>query len=83
MGYNKIVGGIGFRQVRTNASIGCPKVILNERTMVSGATGEHYTQYFVEDCYADPQSNGWLNEGKEPFGPAVELLEEHGGVTGH
>ena len=46
--------------------------------MVSGATGEHYTQYFVEDCYADPQANGWLNEGKEPFGPAVELLEEYG-----
>ena len=78
MGYNKIVGGIRFRQVRTNASIGCPKVVLNERTMVSGKSGEHYTQFFVEDCYADPQANGWLNEGNEPFGPAVELLEQYG-----
>ena len=56
MSYNKIVGGIRFRQVRTEPGVGCPEVILNERQRQK-ANGEVYTEYFVEDCYADPQAS--------------------------
>ena len=52
MTYNRVVGGIRLRTVRSRPGVGCPNPSLNKQ-LVMNSTGHIYTRKFVERCYAD------------------------------
>lgn len=74
MTYNRIVGAVRFRQVRSIPNRGCPEVRMNGRLMRT-PNGTVFTDKFVEDCHYRFSLN---NEEKAPFGPGVGLIDEHG-----
>lgn len=80
MTYNRIVGGIRMRTVRSVPNVGCPgaTALLNRR-LVMNSTGDIYDQLFVEECHGIMTPN---NEETRPYGPGVPLIEAHGTCEG-
>jgi len=74
MGYNRLVGSIRFRQIRSMPDVGCPRVWLNER-LRQKADGTIYTEEFVPECHAPLSPR---NEDRNTYGPAVAEVEQYG-----
>lgn len=76
MTYNRIVGAIRMRTVRSKPNLGCPGITasLNKRKVMNSSQ-DIYDQFFVPECHGDfmPQ-----NEATAPYGPGIDLLATHG-----
>jgi len=75
MMYNQVVGAVRFRQVRSEPNKNCPDVPLNKRLMRT-PNGTIFEERFIDDCHFNFFVGG--NEAKTPFGPGIELIDEHG-----
>ena len=85
MSYNRVVGGIRFRQVRVEPNVGCPLTALTSRMMMNGersADGETWTpdgtiyeEQFVSECFGPYTEE---RESKQAYGPAVGMIAEYG-----
>ena len=75
MTYNRIVGAIRLRTVRSVPNVECPGVTasLNKR-LVQNSSGDIYDQLFVDECHGAASPG---NEQKYPYGPGIDLMAEY------
>ena len=78
MVYNKLVGAIRFRQVRSVPNKGCNLAKLSRRTMVR-PNGSLFDEDFLTECYTQLDGS---NEDSAPYGPALTLMDTYGECDG-
>ena len=74
MTYNRLVGAIRLRTVRSVPNVECPGTTasLNKR-LVMNSSGDIYDQLFVDECHGAASPG---NEAKYPYGPGIDLMDQ-------
>jgi len=78
MTYNRIVGAIRMRTVRSKPDVGCPGATAKlNRRLVMNQTGAIYDELFVNECHGQMKYDSG-NEETRPYGPGIDLIAAHG-----
>jgi len=78
MVYNRLIGAIRFRTVRSVPNKGCNLAKLSRRTMVR-PNGSLFDEDFMTECYTTLDGT---NEDSSPYGPALTLMDTYGECGG-